>query len=59
MSDFHIVVIFNDYFTQIIPFFDQTDAEQKQTCCNPTKSISSLLCHVCHLKDFYRNSFSK
>ena len=29
MSDFHIVVIFNDYYTQIIAVFDQTDAEQK------------------------------
>ena len=38
MSDFHIVVIFNDFYTQIIAFFDQTDAEQKQkqTCCKPT-----------------------
>ena len=41
MSDFHIVVIFNDYYTQIIAFFDQTYAEQKQkqTCCNPTKNL--------------------
>ena len=39
MYNFHIVVIFNDYYTQIVAFFDQADAEQKQkqTCCNPTK----------------------
>ena len=38
MSDFHIVLIFNEYFTQIIAVFDETDAEQKQkqTCCKPT-----------------------
>ena len=35
MSNFHIVVIFNDYYTEIVAFFDQIDAEQKQTCCKP------------------------
>ena len=44
MSDFHIVIIFNDYYTQIIAFFDQTDAEQKQkqTCCKPTNEVDGL-----------------
>ena len=38
MSDFHIVLIFNEYYTQIVAVFDETDAEQKQkqTCCKPT-----------------------
>ena len=41
MSDFHVVVIFNDYYTLIIAFFDQTNAEQKQkqTCCKPHLNI--------------------
>ena len=30
MSNFHIVLIFNEYYTQIAAFFDETDAEQKQ-----------------------------
>ena len=34
MSDFHIVVIFNDYYTPIVAFF--TKQIQKQTCCNST-----------------------
>ena len=36
MSDFHIVLIFNEYYTQIVAVFDETDAEQKETCCKPT-----------------------
>ena len=36
VSNFHIVLIFNEYYTQIIAVFDKTDAEQKQTCCKPT-----------------------
>ena len=28
--DFHIVLIFNEYYTQIVAVFDETDAEQKQ-----------------------------
>ena len=31
VSDFHIVLTFNEYYTQIIAVFDETDAEQKQT----------------------------
>ena len=30
MFDFHMVVIFNEYYTQIVAVFDETDAEQKQ-----------------------------
>ena len=30
MSDFHGVLIFNEYDTQIIAVFDETDAEHKQ-----------------------------
>ena len=30
VSDFHIVLIFNEYYTQILAVFDETDAEQKQ-----------------------------
>ena len=30
MSDFHIVVFFNDYYTLIVAFFDETDTEQIQ-----------------------------
>ena len=30
MSDFHIILIFNEYYTQIIAVCDETDAEQKQ-----------------------------
>ena len=43
MSDFHIILIFNEYYTQIVAVFDQTDAEQKQkqTCCKPTQLLSS------------------
>ena len=39
VSDFHIVLIFNEYYTQIVAVFDETDAEQKQkqTCCKPTQ----------------------
>ena len=37
MSDFHIIVIFNEYYTQIVAVFDETDAEQKQTCRKPTR----------------------
>ena len=41
MSDFHIVLIFthfNEYYTQIVAVFHETDAEQKQKqmCCKPT-----------------------
>ena len=45
MSDLHIVVIFNDYYTQIVAFFDQTDAEQKQkqTCCKPTANYVLIM----------------
>ena len=31
MSDFHMVLIFDEYDTQIVAVFDETDAEQKQT----------------------------
>ena len=41
MSDLHIILIFNEYYTQIVAVFDQTDAEQKQTCCKPTQLLSS------------------
>ena len=30
VSNFHIVLISNEYYTQIIAVFDETDAEQKQ-----------------------------
>ena len=30
VSDFHIILIFNEYYTQIVAVFDETDAEQKQ-----------------------------
>ena len=30
VSDFHIVLIFNEYYTQIVAVFDETDPEQKQ-----------------------------
>ena len=30
MSDFHIILIFNEYYTEIVAVFDETDAEQKQ-----------------------------
>ena len=30
VPDFHIVLIFNEYYTQIVAVFDETDAEQKQ-----------------------------
>ena len=30
VSDFHIVLIFNEYYTQIVAVFDKTDPEQKQ-----------------------------
>ena len=45
---FHIAVIFNDYYTLIVAFFDQTDAEQKQkqTCCNPTVHSSIRRCSM-------------
>ena len=31
MSDFHIIVIFNDYYTLIVGFFDETDTDMLQT----------------------------
>ena len=31
MSDFHMVLFYNEYYIQIIVVFDETDAEQKQT----------------------------
>ena len=31
VSNFHIIFIFNEYYTQIVAVFDETDAEQKQT----------------------------
>ena len=36
VSNFHIVLILNEYYTQILAVFDETDAEQKQTCCKST-----------------------
>ena len=30
MSNFHIILIFSEYYTQIVAVFDETDAEQKQ-----------------------------
>ena len=53
MSNFHIVVIFNDYYNTNRSFFDETDTEQiqKQTCCNPPQlRCFILLAKVSHLK---------
>ena len=45
MSDFHIVVIFNDYYTLImVAVFDETDAEQKQK--QTVSQHSYILCYV-------------
>ena len=45
VSNFHIVLIFNEYYTQIVAVFDETDAEQKQkqTCCKPTIKLVMYL----------------
>ena len=50
MSDFHIIVIFNEYYTQIVAVFDETDREQKQTCCKPTiyQSMSESMHYLDH-----------
>ena len=29
--DFHIILIFTEYYTQIVAVFDETDADKKQT----------------------------
>ena len=44
MSDFHIVVFFNDYYTLIVSFFDETDTEQIQIQTSSRLSYYSGAC---------------